>query len=161
MDFLTSPTAIPLQPHGEKSGEKEVQAGLVPSHGISVQAGSHPAPYRPSPVKHVYEVPAPSKWCQQSNMLFFIRRSTPAYESPLRHHQRGHSTPRQVKVRISHHPRAFTLLKRTGIPECQIGICDQPRRWQRGTSHQSIRYQAGDWQRLIRRGPSCSGSVRN
>ena len=61
MDLMTSPTAISLRPNGEESGEKEEHAHLVPSHGISVQTGSHAAAHRPSPIKHVYGVLTPSR----------------------------------------------------------------------------------------------------
>jgi hypothetical protein len=58
MDLVTSPTAISPSPNTKSHNEKEEQAKLLPSHGISLQTGSHPAAHRPVAVKHVYGIPS-------------------------------------------------------------------------------------------------------
>lgn len=61
MDLMTSPTAISTLPRTDSRGDREEQAGLVLSHGISVQTDSHstahrPAAHRPAAIKHVYNL---------------------------------------------------------------------------------------------------------
>lgn len=57
MDFMTSPTPLSPPPNAESRSETEKQAGIVPSHGISVQGDSHNAVHRPPAVRHVYDFP--------------------------------------------------------------------------------------------------------
>lgn len=68
MDFVTSPTPLSPLPKSASGREKEEQAGLVPSHGIFVQAGSHPMTHRPSAVKHVYAFIDTLEECQESDL---------------------------------------------------------------------------------------------
>ncbi|KAL9099295.1 MAG: hypothetical protein Q9163_005182 [Psora crenata] len=60
----------------EHDQAKEKEAGIVPSHGISIDLPSSKDSARPVHIRHV---------------------SSPAYESPLRHHCRKHSSAREVK----------------------------------------------------------------
>lgn len=54
MDLMTSPTPVSAAANVESRTEKEERAGLVPSHGISVQNSSHATAHRPATIKHVY-----------------------------------------------------------------------------------------------------------
>ena len=68
MDLMISPTALSSTPKLDSAAEKEEQAGLVPSRGISAQKGSHPTAHRPLAVKHVYAFPILEKRSQPSDI---------------------------------------------------------------------------------------------
>jgi hypothetical protein len=57
MDFMTSPKPISPSPNAESKSEREKQAGIVPSQGISVQGDSQNVVHRPPAIRHVYDVP--------------------------------------------------------------------------------------------------------
>lgn len=75
--------------------------GLVPSHGISLDVGERSPADRPPLLKHLYasiEFQRMTRSHRALSELMGKRRSSPAYESPLRHHTRHTTAPRQVKV---------------------------------------------------------------
>ena len=72
-------------------------AGIVGSHGISLDLpGVDENPTRPPIISHLYVTWSFGSVCR-ADADISVCRSTPAYESPLRHHRRKASTPRQVK----------------------------------------------------------------
>ena len=83
-------------PTTPKKGASAEEAGIIPSHGISLDIPGFEGPTRPSNIRHMYIRMGP-----RGEVLELIIstqfRSSPAYESPLRHHCRKPSTPRQVK----------------------------------------------------------------
>ncbi|KZF22585.1 Pkinase-domain-containing protein [Xylona heveae TC161] len=81
----------------KSSNEAQQAAGIMLSSEITVDAPALGSSGRPPMVKHL---------------------STPAYKSPLRHHQRSHSTPRQVKE---------TLNARSSYTDSQDGGASQHR----------------------------------
>lgn len=81
---------MPPTPKKERSIEED--AGIMPSHGISIDLPSTGYGDRPANVRHVYSV----SFLGESPGLSFYR-SQPAYESPLRHHRRKRSSAREVK----------------------------------------------------------------
>ena len=96
MDIVASPAvANPAETRPSLSQEVEKEAGLVPPRGIEVEDDTeHPSELnRPPLLKHVYVASYPSLPC-----LTNVCSSSPAYDSPLRHHRRVPSTPKQVKV---------------------------------------------------------------
>ncbi|KAI9818476.1 MAG: hypothetical protein M1827_000535 [Pycnora praestabilis] len=76
-----------MSPTLEKESSTEEDFGILPSHGISLDVPAAGKEGRPPLVKHF---------------------SSPAYESPIRHHQRKHSTPRKVKVETLHARSEYT-----------------------------------------------------
>ncbi|KAI9826852.1 MAG: hypothetical protein M1832_005791 [Thelocarpon impressellum] len=64
--------------HDQSAGKE--RAGLVPSHGITIDVPPSAVNARPALVKHT---------------------SSPVYQSPIRHHRRNASTPRQVKETLN------------------------------------------------------------
>ncbi|CAF9914132.1 MAG: hypothetical protein ALECFALPRED_009348 [Alectoria fallacina] len=73
-----------MPPIPKKEVSVENKAGIVPSHGISIDIPStgEGDGSRPAAVRHM---------------------STPAYESPIRHHQRQHSSAKEVKETLHAH----------------------------------------------------------
>ncbi|KAL9128675.1 MAG: hypothetical protein Q9217_002703 [Psora testacea] len=65
-----------LEIGNSKEGEEQEAAGILPSHGIFVDQPNTKGSTRPTNIRHV---------------------SSPAYESPLRHHRRKQSSAREVK----------------------------------------------------------------
>lgn len=74
----------------------DVQAGILPSHGISIDIPSSSDSVRPPNIRHVYDSDS-ILVLPMTNLLLSPQRSTPAYESPLRHHRRHQSSAKLVK----------------------------------------------------------------
>ena len=84
--------------------DQEEARSLSTDKAVSVDlTGAAPIPSRPSPVTHLYAhslIPHSPKSSSLADKLP-LRSSTPSYESPLRHHRRQPSTPRQVKETLN------------------------------------------------------------
>ena len=81
----------------KKDEARDAAAGITPSHGISIDLpGVGDSPSRPPIISHLYGA---QTFDTTAVKYAYSRsfRSTPAYESPLRHHRRKPSTPRRVK----------------------------------------------------------------
>lgn len=74
----------------------DAQAGIFPSHGISIDTPTSNDSVRPANIRHVYDSDS-ILLLPLANLLLLSQRSTPAYESPLRHHHRHQSSARTVK----------------------------------------------------------------
>jgi len=70
-------------------------AGIVPSYGISIDVPNAGKGNRPANVRHVYSTDGFDSMVNQ--LTATTERSSPAYESPLRHHRRKQSSAREVK----------------------------------------------------------------
>ncbi|GAB1734877.1 hypothetical protein NU195Hw_Modified_663t1 [Hortaea werneckii] len=73
--------------HPRSQSGAEAAAGIVPSHGISINlpdssGGLHPSSSRPHPVRHMSAPP-------------------PMYQSPIRHHKRAPSKSTEVKTTLN------------------------------------------------------------
>ncbi|KAI6842696.1 Pkinase-domain-containing protein [Hortaea werneckii] len=73
--------------HPRSHSGAEAAAGIVPSHGISINlpdssGGLHPSSSRPHPVRHMSDPP-------------------PMYQSPIRHHKRAPSKSAEVKTTLN------------------------------------------------------------
>ena len=79
-----------------KESSKVDEAGVlqVPSHGISIDVPSEGDTGRPPNLRHMYES---NFWGMTPIDRRLCSRSSPAYESPLRHHRRNFSSPKTVK----------------------------------------------------------------
>ena len=86
-----------MPPISEKTLSKEEEVGIahVPSHGISIDVPNQGETGRPPNLRHMY---TPSRILKMKRAdPVSSSRSSPAYESPLRHHRRNFSSPREVK----------------------------------------------------------------
>ena len=83
-------------PTTPRKGVSAEEAGIIPSHGISLDIPGVGDSTRPSNIRHMYVRMGLRRKCPELTVRATLR-SSPAYESPLRHHRRKPSTPRQVK----------------------------------------------------------------
>ena len=83
-----------MPPSPDTAANAEEKAGLVPSHGISVDIPTDDGT-RPANVRHMYVFRSPnSRW--EWNLTALVR-SSPSYESPIRHRVRKQSSAKEVK----------------------------------------------------------------
>lgn len=84
-----------MPPTLQQEPSKEDEAGIaqVPAHGIFIDAPGQEEKGRPPNLTHMC-VSNLYGWCPPELTL---HRSSPSYESPLRHHRRNFSSPKLVK----------------------------------------------------------------
>lgn len=86
-----------------------------------------------------------------------MRRSLPAYQSPIRHHQRTASRTTTVKVPLSIADRAianYPDMQHTGNTQCANTARLQRRRRRSSPQNKPIHHQARNRPRFLRRSPS-------
>ena len=74
----------------------EGRSGILPSHDISIDTPGSSDNARPPNIRHVYDSET-IILLPMANVPLSSQRSTPAYESPLRHHRRHQSSAKLVK----------------------------------------------------------------
>lgn len=80
----------------EDKARFELQSGILPSQRISIDIPGSSDSVRPQNIRHVYDSES-ILLLPMTNLPLSLLRSTPAYESPLRHHRRNQSSAKLVK----------------------------------------------------------------
>ena len=104
--------------HAGDISQEESDAGILPSHGITIDVPGTSESGRPPAVHHLY-VPEGTPCSHDTNST----SSMPSYQSPLRHHRRAPSSHREVKVRFLLEPceQAFVTLS-LGDTQCPFQL---------------------------------------